>query len=293
MPKKNKLGFTERQLKVLLNYCNAVRKEPRIPYQKIHKYYSSYRRRKSTIDLIQKAYAREVVTGPVLYANIGIEVSFMDDVDNPMELLQKCEKDNETTLAYALDGHWSFIQFKRGASTLQYTDSIIPRSYPDSNCHIEDIMFDEKGQLPTDLYPHGWSDGHWEIFRSMRTPRNVTLKEIVKKTGFAWETVKKYYNEVVRQCKIQCCFFPLGKEGYSHQVVTFETDYEIGLLEALKKLDRTTYIYKISGIIMLVLCLTPRPKDFNISTNKFKELEEKGYIRDLHICTPRRWIQNF
>jgi hypothetical protein len=293
MPERNELGFTEKQLRILLNYCKATRKDPRISYQKIHRSFSPYSRRKSTVDLIKKGYEKEVITGPVLYANIGIEVTFMDNVGDPMKLLQEYEKDNETTLAYALDGQWSFIHFKRGASTLQYANSTIPLSYPDSNYHIEDISFDEKGQLPVDLYPHRWLEEHWEIYKIMASPRNVTLREVSKKTGLAWETVKKYYYEIVNQSRVLTCFFPLGKEGYSHQVVTFRTDYEIGLLKSLRKLDRTTFVYKINGIIMLVLCLIPRPRDFNISTDKFRNLEENGYIHDLHICTPRGWIQNY
>jgi hypothetical protein len=115
----------------------------------------------------------------------------------------------------------------------------------------------------------------------------------MKETGLAWKTVKKYYMEIIEQCKVLSCFFPLGKEGYSLQLVTFKTDYEKGVVKALVKLNRTTFIYKADGIIILCLYLIPRPKDFNISTDKFKKLEEEGYIRDLHICTPRKWVQIF
>jgi hypothetical protein len=178
--KKNQLGFTERQLKILLNYCKATRKDPRITYQKIHKYYSSYKLRQTTINLIQKGYTKEAITGPVLYANTGIEVSFMDDVDDPLRLLQKCETDTKTTLAFALDGHWSFIQFKHGANTLQYADSIIPYSYNTSGYDIEDLVFDEKGDLPKDVYPHGWSDWHWKLYSMMASPREVTFKYVMR-----------------------------------------------------------------------------------------------------------------
>lgn len=90
--KKNKLGFTKKQLSILLNYCVATRGEPKITYKSVHKNYTTYSRRKSTTDLIKKAYEKEVVTGPFLYVDTGIHVSFMDDVDNPMELLEKYEK---------------------------------------------------------------------------------------------------------------------------------------------------------------------------------------------------------
>ncbi|MGD2247642.1 MAG: hypothetical protein PVF58_04490 [Candidatus Methanofastidiosia archaeon] len=289
--KKNQMGFTEKQLKFLLNYCKVTRKEPCITYQKFRKYYTTYSRRKSAADLIKKAYKREVITGPFLYANTGIEVEFFEDINDPMELLKEYENDDNTTLAYALHGDWNFIHFKRGASILQYADSIIPESI--SNGNIEDISFHEKGTLSSDVYPHGWLDEHWHVYNAMRTPRDITYFDAGNQIGLFWETVKKYYKEVLAQCKILNCFFPLGIKGYGHQLITFKTDYEIGVLKALKKLNRTTFIYKANGILILCLYLIPKPFNFNMSTDRFKELEENGYIRDVHICTPRKWIQNF
>jgi len=293
MPKKRETWFTQKHLGILLNYCKATRRAPRVTFTRFHKNYSSYSRRQTTVDLIHKAYKKEVVTGPVLYANVGIEVSLMDNVDDPLQLLQECKKDNETTLAYALQGDWEFIHFKYGASMLQYTESIIPHFFSKLNSHIEDLSFNEKGKLPEDRYPHGWLEEHWNVYRAMRMPRDTTYREVGKEIGLCWKTVKKYYNEILKRCKVLSCFFPLGKGGYSYQMVTFKTDYEIGVLKALRKLNRTSFIYKADGILILVLYLIPRPMDFNISTNKFKELEEKGIIHDLHVCTPRKWYQNF
>lgn len=288
-----KRGFKETHFKTLLTYCKMTKKDPRITYTKFHKTVHPYSRTQTTIDLINAAYKKEVITGPVLYANVGIDVSFLKDIDDPLGLLEKCENDGETTLAFALRGDWSFIRFKYGASMLEFTDAILPYAYTNSNCYIEDIFFHEKGKLPRDPYPHGWSDEHWEIYRLMGSPRDVHLRDIGNQLGLSWVTVKKYYTEVRNQCKVLSCFFPLGKSGYSHQVITFKTDYEIGIYKALRKLNRTTFLYKANGIIILILCLVPRPGDFNISTNKFSELEEEGIIHDLHVSTPRKWLQDF
>ncbi|MGD2251109.1 MAG: hypothetical protein PVF58_22150 [Candidatus Methanofastidiosia archaeon] len=288
--KKNKMGFTEKQLKILLNYCKAALREPRITYRAVHKRLTKYVRLDSTIALLKKAYEREVITGPFLYANTGVEVSFMNDIDDPLGYLRECKKDPKIIQAYALHGDWKFIQFKKGANTLQYVDSVLPHKVS-NGYHIEDLTFEEKGKLPTDPYPHGWSDKHWKLFEVMSSPRKVKLIDIVKKTGIAYETIVKYFDDILKQSKIHACFFPLSKMGYSHQVVTFKTDYEIGVLNALKELDRTNYIYKTEGVIILVLNIIPKPSDFNNSTDTFKKLEEKGYIRDVHICTPRKWFQ--
>ena len=234
-----------------------------------------------------------VITGPVIYANVGIEVEFFDSLDDPVRFLHECEQDNETTLAFALYGDWSFIRFRYGAAMLEFTDSILPHTYSGDNSFLEDIYIDEKGKLPVDPYPHGWSDDHWEIYRLMGAPRNHKIRNVIKKVDLSWETVIKYFYEVCSQCKVLSGFFPLGRKGYSFQLITFKTDYEIGLVNALKKLNRTTFIYKANGIVILCLNLIPRPFDFNFSTKKFVDLEEKGYIRDLHVCTPVDWHQNF
>jgi hypothetical protein len=286
-------GFKENHLKILLNYCKTSRIDPRLKYIQFHKKYHPYSRIQSTIDLINAGYKHEIITDPILYANVGIEVNLVEEINDPLEHLKECKRDQNTTLAYALHGDWSFIHFKYGASMLKFADSILPHSHTNS-LHIEDIEFlEQKGKLPEDPYPHGWLDEHWDIYRVLKRPSSLTFREAGKKIDMSWDSVKKYFHEVLKQCKVLTCFFPLSKNGYSHQIVTFETDYEIGILNALKNLNRTSYIYKAEEMIILILFLVPRPLDFNISTDFFKKLEEEEYIQDLHVCTPRQWHYAF
>jgi hypothetical protein len=287
MPKKNSLGFMENQLKILLNYCKAVRNTPRLSYNKFHRQYSPYSRIQSTVELANKAYRRGAISGPFLYANVGIEVHLMDDVDNPRELLEECKNDEKTTMAIALRGEWSFIQFQYGASMLQYMDQIVPNYYsPRLNGSIEDLNPKEKGRLPTDLYPHGWLEEHWKIYDLMSAPRKVSFRATGDCIGLHWKTTKLRYQEVLDQCKVLTAFFPLGSEGYSYHVVTFKTEYELGFLRTLAKLDRTSYIYKVEDIIILGLFLKPGPKAHKKSTKQFTHLEEIGLIHDLHVSIP-------
>ena len=290
---KNELGFKDEQLHLLLTYCKMIRKYPSISLNQFHKIYSEYSRRKTTTKLIKDGYQKKVILGPFLFANIGIEVRLFENINNPIKYLEECRQNKKTTLAYALEGGWSFIHFQYGASMIKFADSIIPHNYSVSNKYIENLTFEKKGKLSLDPYPHGWSEEHWKIFHLMREPQKVTFKEIVKETGMAWETFRKYYKEILNQCKPLSCFFPLGKEGYTYQLVTFRTAYEIGIYNALKCLNRTSWIYKADELIILVLCLFPRPKGINILTHYFKGLEEKGYIHDLRVCIPRKWIHNF
>ena len=281
--------FSVKHFQLLLTWCKILKIDPRISYSKFHKDYSFYSRRQDTVKLINKGYRHAIITMPKLYANTGFEVEFFDDMNNPMKFLEKCQTDGETTLAFALRGDWNFIRFKPGASMVSFYDSVLPSFFSSNNSLIENLSFEEKGKLPVDPYPHGWFDEHWEIYNLLRKPRNEKMGDVVKMSGFSWDKVLKCFNEVYPQCKVLSSFFPLGREGYSLQLLTFKTEYEIGVLKALKKLNRTSYLYKANGVIILWLYLIPRPYDVNISTRKFCDLQEKGYIRDLHVCTPINW----
>jgi hypothetical protein len=291
--KKNSAGFTESQLELLLNYCRAVRENPVIPFSVFHGRYSTYSRKKSTIDLIRKGYFKSVVTGPILFANAGIEVFLSNDSSNSKELFEECKKDEKTTLALILHGYWTNFQCKRGASTLQYHDTILPNSARFSDEKDKDLLVDIKGKLPDDPYPKRWHDLHWKIYYSMKHPRNKTYREVGKEIKSSWVTVRKYFLEVLTQCKIISNFFPLGIEAYSPLFVTFKTDYEIGIIRALKTLRNTTYLYKAEDKMMLLLCISPEPRAHNRFTEKFVHLEEVGLISDLHTSTPYDWYRAF
>ena len=291
MPKKNSLGFTKGHLKLLLNYCIATRKKPRMPHNEFHRKYSYYFRKKSTAELINKGYERKAIADPMLYANIGFDVTILNNVDNLGELLKECEEDPKTKFALALRGELSFIRFRRGPSTLSFYQNIIPNFYSDSDNCIENLNIEEKGKLPRDPYPHGWSEEHWAIYEVLRFPRRKTFREVGKELELHWETVKKYYTEVLGQCKVLTSFFPLGNEGYSYQVVTFKTKYEVGVLRALKKLNRTSYLYKAEDTIILGLFLEPIPRAYENSADRFVYLEEIGMIHDLHVSIPLDYHQ--
>ena len=291
--KKNPAGFSERQLRLLLNYCNAVRQKPKMPISEIHKKYSSYSRTKSVTDILNKAYKEKVVTGPFLFANSGIEVSLVNDIDNPREFFEKCKKDERTTLAVVSHGNWPIFLCRSGANTLQHHDSILPNNGRISDKQVEKIFFEEKGELPLDPYPHGWLDWHWKTYYCMKSPRQITFREAGEKMGLSWVRVREYFLEVLEQCKVITTFFPLGAEAYSPLLVTFKTGYETGLVKGLKTLNRTTYLYKAENTLILLIGINPIPRAQNHLTNEFQRLEEIGLISDLHISTPYDWWKAF
>jgi hypothetical protein len=297
--KKNSVGFMEKHLNLLLHYCHAVRKRPKVSISSFHREYGLYSRLASTISTIDKAYERKVITGPFLFVNSGIEVQLIHDVDNSLEFFEKCKKEERTTFAVISHGYWPILWCKKGANTLQYHDSILPsrNNGPISDRKVDKIFFEEKGTLPVDKYPHAWFEEQWKTFQCLNSPREVTFREAAKKLGkdlgVTWVMVREYFLDILKQCKVITNFFPLGTEAYGPLLVTFKTDYETGIVKGLRTLNRTTYLYKAENTIILFLCISPTPRAQNHITGKFHNLEEMGVIRDLHISTPFNWHKAF
>ena len=290
--KKNPAGFFERQLILLLNYCYAVKQNPKIPISEIHRKYSTYSKRSSVLNTIINGYECNVIMGPFLFVNNGIEVLLIKDIDNPRQFYENCKKDPKTNLVILSHGHWPIFLCKTGANTLQFHDSILPNIGNISEKKIENIFFEEKGTLPTDNYPHRWFEEHWNTFKALELPRNKKFSEAGKELGVSRVRAREYFLEVLKQCKIITNFFPLGIERYSPSLITFKTDYETGIAKGLKTLNRTTYLYKANNTIILYLYISPFPKEQNHFSDKFQRLQEMGLIRDLHISTPLKWYRH-
>lgn len=284
--KRNPLGFTEKQLKIILDFCRVVTKDPKIFCSEFHRKYNPYSRKQTTIDLIYKAYKKSVLIGPYLFCNKGYEVTLLKGVENPFELLKEKKKDKAITYVAALFGEWDFMYINRGASLLEYAQTIIPNRL--SNKRLETIYFDEPGKLKRDPYPTGWDEMDWKIYDLMGDPRAVTFREAGQNLDIPWSEVHKRYEKLLTQCKTLCYFLPLGYLGYQYMLLTFKTKYEIGLINALKRLDRSSYILKWNDTIILTLFLLPTPLAINTVGDRFKELEEIGILHDLRVSIPIR-----
>lgn len=293
MNKKNIMGFTHEQLLTLLGYCKIVRKTPRAHFTYIHKTLRTYSRKASIIDLTKKAYERQVITGPFLVTNGGIDVKMIFREKNTRELYQKAKEDKDTTLVMELEGGGlTLLHFKYGANTLQYTDAILPAMHRQPDPCVSDLVIKEKGMLERDNYPHGWDELDWKVYRFLNNVRR-NFTDVAQNLGISITTVSKRYKKIMKQSKSLICFFPNGIRNYNYQVVTFKTEYEKGIVSALKSLNQTTYVYKAYNTMILVLSLPLNSQSVNKSTRKFKELEENGLIHDLGVSTPFRWHNVF
>ena len=268
------------------NFCARVSEKPRLSLSRFHKG-SPYSRKQTTIDIINKAYENKVITGPYIYCNSGIEVELIKDLKNPLKYWAQHKDDPGVTMCLALRGDWSYICFRKGASMLEYTSTPLPSCPP--LCRIEDIYFEEEGALPRDPYPHGWGEREWEVYYAMIDARKKTYRELEKELGISMFSVRECYLKILKQCKTLVCFFPNGFESYEYVLLIFKTKYEVGLEKALSKLDRTTYLYKYNGSIILHLQVSSENQEYNKATARFGELEEMGIIHDLRASIPNRW----
>jgi len=269
------------QLKTLFSFVVAYSHNPRISTRSLHENYSHYVNRESTIKLLNFAKTNEIIIGPRIWCNSGCDIEIYENIDDPLLLLNELEKRPEVTYVTALIGYPSVICFKNGASILKYAEPIIPSYLARKN--ISEISLDIEGELPSDEYPHGWDEVDWDVYRNMRNP-SLSFVKIGKKLGLPWYVVKAHFEKIIQDCKVWICLYPRGYGSYQQSYVFLKTKYELGLREELKKLDRTTIIYKFGDTIILHLFL-----DELLQNTVFYDLKRKGKIHDLHVSVPLGW----
>ncbi len=289
--RKNPIGFTPRQLGVILDFCRELPNDSRISYSKFHRKNGTYSRKQSTTKVLMDAYRRMVLTGPFLFCNHKINANLIKTDQPSSAIFEEKKRDPLTTLAIELDGAWKLVWFYKGESSLQYTNTTIPNYL--SQRDIKQIYPEEIGAFETDAAPQGWDALDWEIFNLMRFPRKYSYVEVGRRLDTPWKTVSNRFKKISQQCRSLACFFPLGFEGYQPIFLTFKTKFEIGIEKTLRKLNRSTYIYKFNDVIALMLFVAPEPWGYNNAVGHFKELEEMGIIHDLRVSIPINWHSIF
>ncbi len=243
--------------KVLLP-SNTRISNTRISVKKFHKHHALPKGTKSTAKILQTARFQDILIGPFIYTNTGTDVELLSCGEKGISYWEKCTSDPSVTYAVLLSGAHSMVVFRNGANTLTFAEAIIP-SFPGES-QISTLKPRESGRLWSDPYPHGWDELDWEVFHLMRNPQKPfpeiarILRERHSEDEYCkitWQTVRNRFLKIVRDCKTWISFFPYGLFNYHHFFASFETDYETGLYKELGKLDRTSYIYKHEGGLML------------------------------------------
>jgi hypothetical protein len=280
-----------RNLTTVYLYFLTKIKNPRISVTQFFSVQNVYESDNPVRWLLQDAYNMQIISKPEIFCNTGVSVDLEKTDKNQLELLRECKKDPLSTYAIALCGDWSFLRVRKGASELRFADRVIP-SYPAEVIPCE-IGFTEKGLLPEDRYPHGWDDIDWEVYSIMKDP-SISFTEAVRRShkeglGLSRATIKRHFKKILKYCKVQMNFFPEGYEGYEQVFFTFKTEYELGLHNALKKLDRTSFLWKVNDFIVLNLFVNK----YCATVRRFKELEEGGLIQNLKVSIPNRHYTPF
>ena len=117
----------------------------------------------------------------------------------------------------------------------------------------------------------------------MRNPY-VSYPSVAKKLGVSWHTVMVHFEKIIKDCKPWIVFFPDGLMIYFHLFLTLKTEYEIGIRNELKRLDRTSIIYKYEDTMMMFL-YSHHSRNHSV----FMKMEKEGLIHDLHVSIPSQW----
>lgn len=259
-----------------------MEKDPRITLKRFHKEHSLYKAPNATARAFHTAIDKKIISKPELYCNCGFAVKLHKNNDNQLEVLHELSNNPRITYAVALCGDYSLITFELGASDLKYADRITP-TFPARN-KVENLVPVDVGRIECDPYPHGWDDIDWEVYYLMKDP-SKSFSKAAENSDLSWITVKKHYCKIIKDCRVHTSFFPKGYGGYSRAFLTFKTKYEIGFINALQKIDRTTYLWKVRDLIILILFVD----HYNKSIKRFKQLEEVGLIHDLKVSIPTRY----
>jgi len=289
------------QLNSLYAFVTVIYRNPRISVRELHNSFSHYKNRDSTRKLLKKAYDNNIIMGPKIWCNTGFDVEIYKDLDDPLSFLEQNSKRPEITHINAFIGDISAICFKKGASVLQHAETIIP-TFPAKKT-IDEIQIEEKGILPSDEYPKGWDEIDWKVYKAMRVPR-VPYWRVAKKVEDSlygeerretppWQTVKRRFLRIVRDCKTWISFFPKGYDNYHQAYLLFKTDYEISFRDELRNVDRTSIIYKFDDNLLLHLFLDETLKKLHKCYRKFYKLKKEGIIHDLHVLIPMEWYSSF
>jgi len=269
------------QLETAYAFVGAYSMNPRISTRELHRKHSHYSNRDSTTRFLKRLRNDEIIIGPRIYCNTGIDVILLEGVPVSLSYFDEQKKDPSITYAVSFLGSHSFMCFKKGTRTLKYAEAIMP-SFP-AKTSIDKMTLTEIGKLPIDPFPNRWDDLDLKVFQLMIDPL-VSFQKVGTELGVSWHTAKNRFEKILNDCKTWIAFFPRGYDNYIQTFLTFRTEYEISLRKELQKLDRTNYLYKFDNTIILNLF-----SDKITDHYTFRKWEKMELIRDLKVSIPVEW----
>ncbi len=252
---------------------------------RFHKKYVPFNRKQSTFNVLIKAVREQVIFPPRLFCLQEVCVELIEHKNALLvHQFEEATKSEETQYALLLLGSHSLLRFKKAEqginANLTYATCVTP-TFP-SKKKIADIdpCSHEPGNLPAMHKPANWDNLDWQIYVERNNPLTSSMK-VASKVGCVGATVLNRYKKIIKDCSIWAPFFPLGYENYTQYLLSFKTDYETGFLEELKKIDRSSYLYKIDDTLLLNLFF-----EKHLEIDSILNLEKNGVIHNLGVSSP-------
>lgn len=273
----------EHHLEIVYNYVRYCIETKDVRHLRFHKIYKPYSRKQSTFNVLNKALSEQVILPPRIFCIQNVKVKLLEHRDSLLVNQFEREKELEDTYyVVLLLGSHSLLSFSKSKTetNLKFAQCTFPK-YPSKKKISElDPEIHKPGKLPVMKPPSNWRTFDWKVFNERRDPlrSSVEVGSILK---VSYGTVLNSYNRIIQDCTIWIPFFPLGYEKYLRVLISFKTDYEVGFAEELKKIDRSSYIYKIDDTILLTLFF-----EKHLEVDSILDLERKGIIHDLRVSSP-------
>jgi hypothetical protein len=269
-----------------VQYCIDTKE---VRYSKFHRWYKPFNRKQSTFRLLNRAVEEKIIFPPRIFCIQKVKAELLEHKKVPLvDQFERIRGYEDTFYAVLLLGAHSLMYFSKSdtGTNLRYAQCIFP-SYPQKK-EIQNIdpCLHEPEELPR-MSPPDWSSFDWKVFQERRDPTESSIK-IGRELGVSHRKVLDSYKRILEDCTIWIPFFPMGYGNYTPYFVSFETDYETGFAEELKKIDRSSYIYKIDDTMLLNLFFEKR-----LEIDSILQLEKKGIIHDLRVSSPMFSFERF
>jgi len=269
------------QISIIMDYVNYCVKTKDVKLTRFHNKYHPYDRKQSTIDLINRAFESQVLFKPRIYCLPELDVKLLKYQNVPLyNLFEQKKNDPRVMYMMALTGAFSLLIFLRGGKKrLTYMECTTPSIPPYRTFETINLLEYSPGKLPVLETPE-WDPLHWKVYNERRDP-SVSSVKIAEKLGVSYRIVLRRYKKILKNCKIWLPFFPNGYPNYSPYVITLKTEFENAIVSELRKLDRSSYIYKIDNSLMLTLFF-----DQHLQIDNFLKLEKNGMMHEVRVSFP-------
>ncbi|MBU7013403.1 MAG: hypothetical protein HXS52_03030 [Theionarchaea archaeon] len=277
------------QLDIVYAYVQYCSDTKEVRYSKFHKWYKPYNRKQSTFRLLNRAVEEKIIFPPRIFCIQKVKVNLVEHKEVPLvDQFEKISSQEDTFYAVLLLGAHSLLYFSASdtGTNLTYSKCIFPSYPPKKEIQHIDPCLHEPRKLPC-MAPPDWSSFDWEVFQKRRDPTESSIK-IGGVLGVSHRRVLNSYKRILGDCSVWIPFFPKGYGNYTPYFVSFETDYETGVVEELKKIDRSSYVYRIDDTMLLNLFFERR-----LEIDSMLQLEKKGIIHDLRVSSPMYSFERF